>query len=230
MRDGRRELMRNPERYDLITLELPPPSAVGVVNLYSSDFYVLAGAQLQQGGLLAQWLPLPTQNDEDSRSLVQLHQCISHYRSGLLSSTRCCSSTSLNQSNSMRRASLHSSTNVEVAAALHESGSLSRPHCSGRGSRTGPASSLCRWHASSNRRSTADRAGDLGAPKGVLTCPAPIARGSHYAAPPWCRRYILSCGSRRHNRLLRFYDAGLHAYNDEQELWARKMKRVLERE
>jgi len=71
VRDGRRELLRNPERYDLITLEPPPPSASGVVNLYSSDFYALAGTRLRPGGLFAQWLPLPTQNDEDSRSLVR---------------------------------------------------------------------------------------------------------------------------------------------------------------
>src|SRR5262249_23502396 len=37
--DGRHELLRNPETYDLITLEPPPPTAVGVVNLYSRDFY-----------------------------------------------------------------------------------------------------------------------------------------------------------------------------------------------
>jgi spermidine synthase len=71
MRDGRRELLRNAERYDLITLEPPPPSAAGVVNLYSSDFYRLAAARLQQGGIVAQWLPLPTQNEEDTRSLIQ---------------------------------------------------------------------------------------------------------------------------------------------------------------
>jgi spermidine synthase len=71
IRDGRRELLRNPQQYDLITLEPPPPSAAGVVNLYSSDFYALAGTRLRQGGLLAQWFPLPTQNDEDSRSLVR---------------------------------------------------------------------------------------------------------------------------------------------------------------
>lgn len=65
VRDGRRELLQNPERYDLITLEPPPPSASGVVNLYSSDFYALAGTRLRPGGLFAQWLPLPTQNDED---------------------------------------------------------------------------------------------------------------------------------------------------------------------
>ncbi|MFM0729719.1 fused MFS/spermidine synthase [Paraburkholderia sediminicola] len=71
MRDGRRELLRNAERYDLITLEPPPPSAAGVVNLYSSDFYRLAASRLQQRGIVAQWLPLPTQNEEDTRSLIQ---------------------------------------------------------------------------------------------------------------------------------------------------------------
>ncbi len=71
LRDGRRELLRNPDRYDLITLEPPPPSAAGVANLYSSDFYALAQSRLAEGGLVAQWLPLPTQNDEDTRSLVR---------------------------------------------------------------------------------------------------------------------------------------------------------------
>jgi spermidine synthase len=69
--DGRRELLRTTESYDLITLEPPPPSAAGVVNLYSRDFYALARSRLNRDGLLAQWLPLPTQNDEDSRSLVR---------------------------------------------------------------------------------------------------------------------------------------------------------------
>jgi predicted membrane-bound spermidine synthase len=71
LRDGRRELLSSAQTYDLITLEPPPPSAAGVVNLYSSDFYLLARARLRPGGLVAQWLPLPTQNDEDTRSLVR---------------------------------------------------------------------------------------------------------------------------------------------------------------
>lgn len=71
MRDGRRELLRNEQRYDLITLEPPPPSAAGVVNLYSTDFYRLASQRLERDGLLAQWLPLPTQTDADTRSLVR---------------------------------------------------------------------------------------------------------------------------------------------------------------
>ncbi len=70
LNDGRRELLRNTERYDLITLEPPPPSAAGVVNLYSQDFYTLAAARLNPRGIVAQWLPLPTQNLDDTRALV----------------------------------------------------------------------------------------------------------------------------------------------------------------
>ncbi|MDH2050229.1 fused MFS/spermidine synthase [Achromobacter marplatensis] len=70
LKDGRRELLGSAERYDLITLEPPPPSAAGVVNLYSQDFYSLAAARLNSQGIVAQWLPLPTQNLEDTRALV----------------------------------------------------------------------------------------------------------------------------------------------------------------
>ncbi|MET0743254.1 MAG: spermidine synthase, partial [Microvirga sp.] len=71
VRDGRRELQRSGETYDLVTLEPPPPSAAGVVNLYSSDFYRIAAARLRPQGIVAQWLPLPTQNEDDTRSLVR---------------------------------------------------------------------------------------------------------------------------------------------------------------
>lgn len=69
--DGRHELMRREETFDLITLEPPPPAAAGVVNLYSRDFYELAGRRLNDKGLLAQWLPIATQNEEDTQSLVK---------------------------------------------------------------------------------------------------------------------------------------------------------------
>jgi predicted membrane-bound spermidine synthase len=69
--DGRHALLRDAARYDVITLEPPPPSAAGVANLYSSDFYALGRKRLAEGGLLAQWWPLPAQNDEDSRSLAR---------------------------------------------------------------------------------------------------------------------------------------------------------------
>ncbi|MGI9247644.1 MAG: spermidine synthase [Woeseiaceae bacterium] len=69
--DGRHELMRREEAFDLITLEPPPPAAAGVVNLYSRDFYELAAKRLNNSGMLAQWLPIATQNDEDTQSLVR---------------------------------------------------------------------------------------------------------------------------------------------------------------
>ena len=69
-KDGRRVLQGSEERWDLITLEPPPPSAAGVVNLYSSDFYRLAASRLADQGIVAQWLPLPTQNEEETRALV----------------------------------------------------------------------------------------------------------------------------------------------------------------
>jgi len=69
--DGRHELLRHEDTWDLITLEPPPPSAAGVVNLYSREFYELAKRRLAPGGMVAQWWPLPTQNLEDSRSLVR---------------------------------------------------------------------------------------------------------------------------------------------------------------
>jgi spermidine synthase len=69
--DGRHELLRNPERYDVITLEPPPPTEQGVANLYSTNFYQLARERLAVDGLFAQWLPLTTQNDENTRSLVR---------------------------------------------------------------------------------------------------------------------------------------------------------------
>jgi spermidine synthase len=71
IRDGRQELLRSTELYDLITLEPPPPSAERVANLYSTEFYKLAGRRLRPDGLFAQWLPLATQNDEDTRTLVR---------------------------------------------------------------------------------------------------------------------------------------------------------------
>ncbi|MGF1458060.1 MAG: fused MFS/spermidine synthase [Leptolyngbyaceae cyanobacterium] len=69
--DGRHELLRTQKQFDLITLEPPPPSASGVVNLYSRDFYELAKSKLAPDGLFAQWWPLATQNDADSRSLAR---------------------------------------------------------------------------------------------------------------------------------------------------------------
>lgn len=69
--DGRNYLVRNPDkRFDVITLEPPPPVLAGMANLYSLDFYKLAKRHLTRNGVVVQWIPLHTQSNEDTRMLI----------------------------------------------------------------------------------------------------------------------------------------------------------------
>jgi spermidine synthase len=56
--DGRRFLELNPEQYDVITIDPPPPvEAAGTSMLYSKEFYSIVSRRLLPGGILQQWLP-----------------------------------------------------------------------------------------------------------------------------------------------------------------------------
>jgi spermidine synthase len=56
--DGRRFLKRDHEKYDLITMDPPPPvEASGSSLLYSTEFYSLVKSHLTDQGLLQQWFP-----------------------------------------------------------------------------------------------------------------------------------------------------------------------------
>jgi hypothetical protein len=56
--DGRRYLLRSPQKYDAIIIDPPPPvQAAGSSLLYSEEFYAVAKEHLQPGGILQQWLP-----------------------------------------------------------------------------------------------------------------------------------------------------------------------------
>lgn len=69
--DGRNFLLRHPEtRYDVVTLEPPPPPHAGMAHLYSSDFYRLVKSRLSTDGVAVQWIPLHTQSNESSRMLI----------------------------------------------------------------------------------------------------------------------------------------------------------------
>ncbi len=58
--DGRNFLKLTPDRYDVITVDPPPPiDGAGVNHLYSLDFLALARGRLKPGGLMAHWIPLP---------------------------------------------------------------------------------------------------------------------------------------------------------------------------
>lgn len=55
--DGRRYLERTSERFDVITIDPPPPiEAAGVSMLYSKEFYGIINQRLQPDGILQQWL------------------------------------------------------------------------------------------------------------------------------------------------------------------------------
>jgi predicted membrane-bound spermidine synthase len=56
--DGRRYLARTSERFDLITLDPPPPvETAGSSLLYAEEFYELARTRLAEGGIVHQWFP-----------------------------------------------------------------------------------------------------------------------------------------------------------------------------
>jgi len=65
--DGRHFLELTPDRFDVITLEPPPPIVAGSVHLYSLDFYRLCSSRLNEGGAVAQWLPLHAQSLASAR-------------------------------------------------------------------------------------------------------------------------------------------------------------------
>lgn len=57
--DGRRFLKRTQEKYDVITLDPPPPvEAAGSSLLYSAEFYNLVKQRLTDRGILHQWFPI----------------------------------------------------------------------------------------------------------------------------------------------------------------------------
>lgn len=227
--DGRRELLRSAERYDLITLEPPPPAAAGVVNLYSRDFYTLAASRLGREGIVAQWLPLHTQNDEDTRSLVRAFLDVFPH-------------ASLWSTDFHEMLLVGSMAPLELDAA-RIAGRLAQPGVAqalGEVGITSPASLLATW--------VTDRAGLERYAAGALpvTDDRPrieygnwIRRGEFgrvlpemlalRTAPPLTNAdaSLLSAIETERERLYTFYSAGLHAQNGQHAAWARDIERLM---
>lgn len=72
--DGRNFLKLTRQRFDVITVDPPPPiDGAGVTNLYSREFVTLARQRLAPGGIFAHWLPLPgTYSGLESLSTLQM--------------------------------------------------------------------------------------------------------------------------------------------------------------
>lgn len=68
--DGRFYLQTTDRRYDLITGEPPPPSASGVVSLYTEEYFQLIHDRLLPGGMTTYWLPLHDLNEGDARGVI----------------------------------------------------------------------------------------------------------------------------------------------------------------
>jgi spermidine synthase len=69
--DGRHFLAGGGDKFDVISLEPPPPTAEGASSLYSRDFYALARSRMARGAVLAQWIPLDAQDDALARMLLR---------------------------------------------------------------------------------------------------------------------------------------------------------------
>jgi spermidine synthase len=74
--DGRNYLLTTDKKYDVITIDPPPPiDNAGVNNLYSREFLQLVRDHLQPGGIAAHWIPQVTPlsgvpDDETQKMLV----------------------------------------------------------------------------------------------------------------------------------------------------------------
>ncbi len=69
--DGRNFLLGTSRRYDVVTMEPPPPRSAGVVNLYSREFYLQVREHLRPRGVLCQWIPLHDQSEWDVQVLIR---------------------------------------------------------------------------------------------------------------------------------------------------------------
>jgi len=56
--DARHFLLAHNTKFDIISMEPPPPIHAGVVSLYTTEFYKLVAARLNDNGVFAQWVPL----------------------------------------------------------------------------------------------------------------------------------------------------------------------------
>lgn len=67
--DGRQFLKLSEQKYDLVTMEPPPPLLVGISRLYSREYYADISRHLNAGGMVSQWLP-EDQMDQRSVDLI----------------------------------------------------------------------------------------------------------------------------------------------------------------
>jgi spermidine synthase len=68
--DGRNHLLTTNDRYDVITSDPIHPWFRGAGYLYTRQYFELAAARMNPGGVMAQWLPLYQMNTDHIRSVL----------------------------------------------------------------------------------------------------------------------------------------------------------------
>jgi tetratricopeptide (TPR) repeat protein len=77
--DGRRYLRRTGEKFDVITIDPPPPiQGAGSSLLYSEEFYSLIKTRLKPGGILQQWIPAVNEESELAAVTTSLTRSFPH--------------------------------------------------------------------------------------------------------------------------------------------------------
>ncbi len=68
--DGRSFVTSSNRKFDIITSEPLHPKRAGTVNLYSREYYQLCRKRLNEGGIVAQWLPYHAMTLDEFRSII----------------------------------------------------------------------------------------------------------------------------------------------------------------
>lgn len=68
--DGRSFVTSSDRKFDIITSEPLHPKRAGTVNLYSYEYYQLCRRRLNDGGIVAQWLPYHAMTLDEFRSII----------------------------------------------------------------------------------------------------------------------------------------------------------------
>jgi spermidine synthase len=69
--DGRNFVAYTKNSYDIITLEPSPPEEVGIVNLYTKEFYKLCLNRLNKDGIMSQWLPIYNTHPDETARIIK---------------------------------------------------------------------------------------------------------------------------------------------------------------
>ena len=74
--DGRNHMLRTAQRYDVIISDATHPGTADSWVLYTEEFYRLCQQRLEQGGIMAQWLPVHGLSREDFRMILRTFRAV----------------------------------------------------------------------------------------------------------------------------------------------------------